>query len=450
MYDNDYFKEVMGSQYKENDLYENTYNRNNHNYVVITPNDDFNRGNYNSTLVNATGNGLNSNKEANVESNVNQKSLANNGQENNENLVSKNATVVKENSEGNKISKANNQNGERSLETKDILKNARLENETKEVNFGDLNSQLDDNDEKTLLANNRLNEKYLLKMKAEKDLKEAENKITNEVKEASTNIKKDFDKYYPEIYRIIDPMIDIAINRNSKAGITGDVLEKIANEIYYAIEGYEGNMSLLVSKNQNSSILYDLIKILLLDRAQVKMNNIPNINKTNNSNSNNVNGKREIPNSNIKNNLISNNSLNVSNNNEKTMITSNNDNISNLASNTKINEVKLANADTQLCDAKIANVEKKIEDTKQQNSDTIKNEASVETKVGDLKQKELNTIKSEIEKLSINKNENSVITRADKEQFAKREGIKKDNKDMPVHKVSKVSYQEIPIPENEL
>ena len=62
MYDNDYFKEVMGSQYKENDLYENTYNRNNHNYVVITPNDDFNRGNYNSTLVNATGNGLNSNK----------------------------------------------------------------------------------------------------------------------------------------------------------------------------------------------------------------------------------------------------------------------------------------------------------------------------------------------------------------------------------------------------
>ena len=132
------------------------------------------------------------------------------------------------------------------------------------------------------------------------------------------------------------------------------------------------------------------------------------------------------------------------------MITSNNDNISNLASNTKINEVKLANADTQLCDAKIANVEKKIEDTKQQNSDTIKNEASVETKVGDLKQKELNTIKSEIEKLSINKNENSVITRADKEQFAKREGIKKDNKDMPVHKVSKVSYQEIPIPENEL
>ena len=450
MYDNDYFKEVMGSQYRENDLYENTYNRNNHNYVVITPNDDFNRGNYNSTLVNATGNGLNSNKEANVESNVNQKFLANNGQENNENLVSKNATVVKENLEGNKISKANNQNGERRLEAKDILKNARLENETKEVNFGDLNSQLDDNDEKTLLANNRLNEKYLLKMKAEKDLKEAENKITNEVKEASTNIKKDFDKYYPEIYRIIDPMIDIAINRNSKAGITGDVLEKIANEIYYAIEGYEGNMSLLVSKNQNSSILYDLIKILLLDRAQVKMNNTPNINKTNNNNSNNVNGKREIPNSNIKNNLISNNSLNVSNNNEKTMITSNNDNISNLASNTKINEVKLANADTQLCDAKIANVEKKIEDTKQQNSDTIKNEASVETKVGDLKQKELNTIKSEIEKLSINKNENSVITRADKEQFAKREGIKKDNKDMPVHKVSKVSYQEIPIPENEL
>ena len=60
--------------------------------------------------------------------------------------------------------------GERRLATKGILKNARLENETEEVNFGDLNSQLDDNDDKTLLANNRLNEKYLLKMKAEKDL----------------------------------------------------------------------------------------------------------------------------------------------------------------------------------------------------------------------------------------------------------------------------------------
>ena len=239
MYDNEYFKEIMGNQYKESDLYANTYNKNNHNFVVLDPND-------------------------------------------------------------------------------------RVPSYEK-INFGDLNSQLDDDDEKTLMANNRLNQKYALKSKnagepninlenkimsrlndnsninnaelvntkqeetkdvaknignevkanfkkAENDIKEVEDKIKDDVSTASIDIKRDFDKYYPEIYRIINPMIETALSKNEN--ITNDVLEKIVSEIYYAIDGYDGNKSILVSKNQNNSILYDLIKIVLLDKLDHKMNDI--------------------------------------------------------------------------------------------------------------------------------------------------------------------------------
>ena len=136
----------------------------------------------------------------------------------------------------------------------------------------------------------------------------------HEITKVSSNIKNDIYKLYPEIYKIINPMIEVAINRNKDKGITNEILEKIVNEIYYAIEGYEGNNIMLVSKNEESSILYDLIKILLLDKVANKMNNDDNTNITNNDKNDSqklANSKNNSENQN--NNLNQTNDFSVSN-----------------------------------------------------------------------------------------------------------------------------------------
>ena len=255
MYDNDYFKEVMGKQYKEDDLFE-TDNRNNHNYIVITP-----ENNYNTIQVN-------SNNKEDDKINIG-KDISKNKRE---------ETVMRSENNDNKntIKQAEDKNVE------DAIKKAE-------------NKNVEDTIKKA-------------EEKIEKPIKMVENKVKDvehEVTRVSANIKSDFDKLYPEIYKIINPMIEVAINRNKDKGITNDTLEKIANGIYYAIEGYEGNNCVLVSKNEGSSILYDLIKILLLDKVANKINY-------------NANDSKELANNkrNDENKNISVNNLNTINENE--------------------------------------------------------------------------------------------------------------------------------------
>lgn len=239
MYDNEYFKEIMGNQYKESDLYANTYNKNNHNFVVLDPNDrvpsyeKINFGDLNSQLDDDDEKTLMANNRLNQKYALKSK----NAGEPNINLENKIMSRIKDNSNINNAELVN----AKQEETKDVAKN--IGNEVK-ANF----------------------------KKAENDIKEVEDKIKDDVSTASIDIKRDFDKYYPEIYRIINPMIETALSKNEN--ITNDVLEKIVSEIYYAIDGYDGNKSILVSKNQNNSILYDLIKIVLLDKLDHKMNDI--------------------------------------------------------------------------------------------------------------------------------------------------------------------------------
>lgn len=239
MYDNEYFKEIMGNQYKESDLYANTYNKNNHNFVVLDPNDrvpsyeKINFGDLNSQLDDDDEKTLMANNRLNQKYALKSK----NAGEPNINLENKIISRIKDNSNINSADLVNS----KQEETKDVAKN--IGNEVK-ANF----------------------------KKAENDIKEVEDKIKDDVSTASIDIKRDFDKYYPEIYRIINPMIETALSKNEN--ITNDVLEKIVSEIYYAIDGYDGNKSILVSKNQNNSILYDLIKIVLLDKLDHKMNDI--------------------------------------------------------------------------------------------------------------------------------------------------------------------------------
>lgn len=63
--------------------------------------------------------------------------------------------------------------------------------------------------------------------------------------------------HYPEIYKIIMPMVEEAVKRNSGQNITPKLIEDITTEIFNALE-VDNN----INKNK---VLYDLIKILVLN-----------------------------------------------------------------------------------------------------------------------------------------------------------------------------------------
>lgn len=63
--------------------------------------------------------------------------------------------------------------------------------------------------------------------------------------------------HYPEIYKIIMPMVEEAVKRHSGQNITPKLIEDITTEIFNALE-VDNN----INKNK---VLYDLIKILVLN-----------------------------------------------------------------------------------------------------------------------------------------------------------------------------------------
>lgn len=66
------------------------------------------------------------------------------------------------------------------------------------------------------------------------------NKIVNKqneiIKQEINNLKNDYSKYYPEIFRVINPMIEFVVEKNKGNSITEDIIEVMAREVYNAIE----------------------------------------------------------------------------------------------------------------------------------------------------------------------------------------------------------------------
>lgn len=101
-------------------------------------------------------------------------------------------------------------------------------------------------------------------------------------------IEKDFsqfDDFYPDIYRILIPMIDVAIDKNKNKDIGIELIEEMAREIYNAlvIDVDINNKNLNTNENKELNkveienekqvkpkniILLDLIKILILDKLK--------------------------------------------------------------------------------------------------------------------------------------------------------------------------------------
>lgn len=111
---------------------------------------------------------------------------------------------------------------------------------------------------------------------------------TKQVNSIVNKTKNEFEKFYPEIYKMIIPMIENLVSRNEHMTFTQEVIETMVNEIYNYVEDdiitddikknseisnkSSNNDTVLVHANPyrrrkpKNTLLYDLIKILLLNR----------------------------------------------------------------------------------------------------------------------------------------------------------------------------------------
>lgn len=93
-----------------------------------------------------------------------------------------------------------------------------------------------------------------------------------DIKKVQNEDLKFFDKIinlYPEIYRIINPMIDVVIDKNKDKSLGIELLQMMAKEIYEAFT-IDVNTEDKVSEPNN--VLIDLIKILILDKIKLGRN----------------------------------------------------------------------------------------------------------------------------------------------------------------------------------
>lgn len=98
------------------------------------------------------------------------------------------------------------------------------------------------------------------------------------------NMENNIDDYYPEIYKVVYPMVHSACNNNNNS-LSIETIEKITNDIYIAIEGGEGSATiniksenmkatkLEVNQIQKSTYLKELIKILVIRELKQRNNN---------------------------------------------------------------------------------------------------------------------------------------------------------------------------------
>lgn len=72
--------------------------------------------------------------------------------------------------------------------------------------------------------------------------------------------KEDFTDLYPEIYRLVKPMLQVVMDKNKEKKITEEILDIMAKEIY-------DTLVIDVTPKENN-IFIDLIKIIILDTLQ--------------------------------------------------------------------------------------------------------------------------------------------------------------------------------------
>ena len=243
MYDDNYIKEVLGSNYSFSDYYaDSTYNNNSN---VFSDNLYHKYDDEDKNIKNDKGKENNKEQEKDKESG--------HIKEAKENIEDQNSKV-------------------KEVDTKEV--NTR---ETSKVDTN--NSKIVDKEEKLEILEN-VEKLEKIKEIAANDVEKEENNIKNwiedkyEKHEYEEDNNEDFNirNLYPEIYKMIEPVVEVATDKKLNGNLTKDIFEDIVSEVYNVLEeDYDKQNeedSVLVSArpyHRKNSFLEDLIKILIIN-----------------------------------------------------------------------------------------------------------------------------------------------------------------------------------------
>ena len=241
MYDSEYFKKVIGNNYNSKEIY-STYNNNENKIFPVNSNTTSNEASSNMVGVNT---GLNNNMDV-----IKTSSEMSTQEVSNEQVTNKANDVFQRqaNSEPTAMSYNNTPYPE------DYYRNTN-------ANINYQNIQETNTMYQQTQETNTVPEQF-----------QEVNAMYQNVQDTSTK--------YPEIYNIVDPMVEEILNKNQDMEFTSGVVDTMAMEIYNAVEAdtnstpsipvnsngvYNGESVINANSRPRNSLLLDLIRILLLN-----------------------------------------------------------------------------------------------------------------------------------------------------------------------------------------
>ena len=160
------------------------------------------------------------------------------------------------------------------IDSNDVI----IDDKPKETLKEKIDKTLDKDINEISKSDEKIENKKIIEHIKDCQIKEETNQQNNiDYTEEDINITNGINELYPEIYTVIEPIVELVVKNNINEEINSDLIESLTRKIYYAIEidqeektnpsdaiPVSGRPVNIKRKPQNS-LLYDLIKILILN-----------------------------------------------------------------------------------------------------------------------------------------------------------------------------------------
>lgn len=243
MLNDNYLEKILGEQYNMSDYFENV----NNNEIDIEQMQ--------------VGNNNNNNSQINYKYDLYNNYINKDNKDNNEKNEQKNKPVEEAKSKGyvTEINKDETVNDENALGKKTAKANS---SQIKNENNLNIKETTTKNEDVIKVNSNLINNR------------ENNNKVKEKSKNNNKTIIGDLKKLYPDIHKVLEPIVNLLVKNYSDKNADENLVKTITDKIYYAVESTNNDDTVKINKIPNkkdnkrikNGLLYDLIKILVLNR----------------------------------------------------------------------------------------------------------------------------------------------------------------------------------------
>ena len=144
----------------------------------------------------------------------------------------------------------------------------------------DTKTKNNNRDTRDKISNKSYKDNEKINKKDQEDISSSKKSINNTSADSNTttleiNSIENLNKAYPEIYNVLEPIVELVVKNHSDEIINEDLIESLTDKIYLAVDTTNNNdlvqvNAVPVSNNlgrKRNGLLYDLIKILILNNV---------------------------------------------------------------------------------------------------------------------------------------------------------------------------------------